>query len=1509
MGSSVAALVVLGLLCTTAAVVAREEPNPRPLFPMVWVDDGTRSCYGNFPCLQSISVAMANVDASGTIVVYGSPQAYNERDILVDKPVSILGENVANTTINAGFGTNVFEVTVGPVTIANFTLVNALQAIWTGANATAIRDVVITGSTIGVVFQNAPMGTLLRTEIQNAAAGSVLVDQSANVSIAGSRFLGGGRGLTVTNSPGFTMNGTVISGGIGPGVTLGATADARIGPGNSISDGLNRGIWTNGSDRLSIVGNTIERNALTGVNISYSVGVTVRDNRISGNGGSGILPRGGPGPRPWQGIGGGLWFWQTDPVLVDNNSVTGNARFGVEIGGPLSKDFVLVNNTIAGNAGPGLVLTQGASRIDVKGDFVGNQGDGIAMDNVTAVTVRDARLIGNTAMAVRGMYAVDVRVEDSRMEANGIPVPPGPDPRSSHSGGMWFWQTDPSEIHNNTIVDNYGAGVTLVDTADFDVTNNSFTGNQGSAVLLTSPLRSTVAGNRFLGGFAALEVDGGDAVASRNLFTNLTRAVFLRGGSALMGWNNTFEGVTNEYFLDGASRGIATNETFASRAFGLADDLSNLTIRWFLEVRVLDADGNPAGSATVRAFDAFRGEEFNGTADGQGRRRWIALAEEDITRPRTFARTPHEAQAYVTGPDLGSTAALMNRSHNVTIRLFRDTIRPAIGNVSAVPNPQEQFQAVNVSATVDDQTAVTVWLNVTFPDSTWLNATMTRGAGSKFYLERTYDQVGVHTFWVAAQDAFGNDATLPGLFRIVPPNPGPNITNVVAAPDPQEGGGSVNVSATVTDPDGVAGVTILFAYPSGSSIFRTMSPGPGNVWYYPDTYTEIGVYQFVITATDGNATFPRSSQASGTFRVQDTTPPVADAGPDQTVPEGTLVTFDGSGSTDNLGIQSYTWTFNDGGPQSLSGVSPSYPFARFGVFLVTLTVTDFLGNTGSDTMTVTVVDVTPPLIQGLAANPSPAETPGTTNVTFAVVEANTVAVAKIAAYDPNDVLLGNVTAAYDGPSGRYFHVWSVAILGTYRFVAYAEDQSANFGASTRSVVAFDTTDPAVAAVGAQPSTQQVLQPVLLWALASDPFLSAVSVTALSPLGTSTTLAMTLNGATARYEVSFVPSELGAYTFRVDAVDSSANVGSLSGSFVSQDTILPTLSALAVVPDPVPMGASADVSVVAADDFRVVRVWFDLTDPLGAPVGSFDLIFDPGDALWHDLRAYPQLGAYPFVVWVEDGAGNRASVAGQVNVVDREPPVVGPLTKSPTTWETGGAIGVSASVTDNVALDRVSLQVIDPLGREAGNHTMVCVSDVCSFSRAYGIAGLYSLHVWAYDTSGNLGTASDTLTIVDGLPPTADAGPDIAIDAGETATFNGSLSTDDFGVVSYVWTFTYRGSLVTRTGPQPSFVFEDPGEYTVTLTVADVGGKSATDTLVVTVRPGGGVGPSLLLPLILIILLASLAIGAWVALRRRGRKGEKPAEAEPRKSDETSETPSQDEVDKEIEDALEELENL
>ncbi|MCZ7627360.1 MAG: PKD domain-containing protein [Candidatus Methylomirabilis sp.] len=103
----------------------------------------------------------------------------------------------------------------------------------------------------------------------------------------------------------------------------------------------------------------------------------------------------------------------------------------------------------------------------------------------------------------------------------------------------------------------------------------------------------------------------------------------------------------------------------------------------------------------------------------------------------------------------------------------------------------------------------------------------------------------------------------------------------------------------------------------------------------------------------------------------DNQPPVADAGPDQTVectaPGGTAVTLDGTGSEDPDGDPlTYLWTNSFG---SASGATPTV-LLPLGDHEVMLTVTDPSSASDADTLSVQVVDTAPPVISNAAASPS-----------------------------------------------------------------------------------------------------------------------------------------------------------------------------------------------------------------------------------------------------------------------------------------------------------------------------------------------------------------------------------------------------------------------------------------------------------------------------------------------------------------------------------------------------------
>ncbi len=110
------------------------------------------------------------------------------------------------------------------------------------------------------------------------------------------------------------------------------------------------------------------------------------------------------------------------------------------------------------------------------------------------------------------------------------------------------------------------------------------------------------------------------------------------------------------------------------------------------------------------------------------------------------------------------------------------------------------------------------------------------------------------------------------------------------------------------------------------------------------------------------------------------------------------------------------------------------------------------------------------------------------------------------------------------------------------------------------------------------------------------------------------------------------------------------------------------------------------------------------------------------------------------------------------------------------------------------------------------------------------AGTYIVSLAVTNTQGNRDRANSVITVRDIEPPVANAGPDAAIELNKAHQFDGSASRDNVGIVNYTW---HGAGWRELYGVAPSFTFDIPGKFHVTLRVVDANGNFDEDKLVLT----------------------------------------------------------------------------
>ncbi len=683
-----------------------------------------------------------------------------------------------------------------------------------------------------------------------------------------------------------------------------------------------------------------------------------------------------------------------------------------------------------------------------------------------------------------------------------------------------------------------------------------------------------------------------------------------------------------------------------------------------------------------------------------------------------------------------------------------------------------------------------------------------------------------------------DSVTITVLDGIPTADAGPDQTVIEGAAVTLDGSGSVQTNGGTI-------VSYAWVQTGGPAVLNLAGTDTTSPTFDAPSVAMDEVVTFELTVTDDNGDADTDTVA---ITVLDDTPPVADAGPDQSVDEGTdPVTLDGSGSSDAVGsIATYSWSQTAGTAVVLTGgdtASPTFAAPQVGpggeTLSFELTVTDDAGQSDTDTVDIVVNNV----------NVSPTANAGPDQFTAEGVAVNLDGSGSsdpdgsIAAYAWTQTAGPTVTLNNDTTATPNFTAPLVASQATLTFELTVTDDLGAQATDTVDIVINSFNVPPTANAGADQTVTELTPVNLDGTGSSDPDGAIAAYAWTQTAGPAVTL---VNGNTAT--PSFTAPDVTAaevLTFQLTVTDNSpANP--------KQDTDTVDIT---VEPPNTPPVANAGADQSVNEQSTVNLDGTGSTDSDGT-IASYAWSQTAGTAvtLTGGNTATPSFTApsvdaagetltFELTVTDDDGDTNTDSVDVQVNN--------DPALTTPPTAAAGADQVVSAgdTVTLNGTFSSDSDGTITAYQWTQTGGTVVTLTGastaVATFTAPAAPATLtFELEV----TDNDAATGTDTITVRVNVPPSADAGAPQVVAEASTVTLDGTASSDSDGTIAaYQWTQT-GGPVVVLTNASTSIATfaapAGPATLTFDLEVTDNDGATNTGTTTVTVNvaPTANAGP-------------------------------------------------------------------
>jgi hypothetical protein len=276
--------------------------------------------------------------------------------------------------------------------------------------------------------------------------------------------------------------------------------------------------------------------------------------------------------------------------------------------------------------------------------------------------------------------------------------------------------------------------------------------------------------------------------------------------------------------------------------------------------------------------------------------------------------------------------------------------------------------------------------------------------------------------------------------------------DVDAGPDQQVYTDQTTTFNGTTTEDLNAIIQVTWDFGDNTTLVNGTSPDLLNATH---VYTATGIYNATLTVKF-DSELNQTESATATITVLQNTPPVADAGPDQTLEQtsaqGAMVTLNGTGSNDpDNDTLTYNWNWTGG---SATGATPTALFP-VGNTTVTLTVYDGQYNATDAVNIIVAADTTAPVVDAGPDVTVEQESHAGTQVTLNGTATDAVSTRFNFTWTENGTVLKEEANVSETTLTYTFN------LGTHVVTLYATDEANNTGSDSATVTVVDTTPPEI----------------------------------------------------------------------------------------------------------------------------------------------------------------------------------------------------------------------------------------------------------------------------------------------------------------------------------------------------------------------------------------------------------------------------------------------------------------